>query len=74
MVDPDRVPLALSPEETAEVRPPTEREFVTDNLLVRIHSIIEMILVDRPCAMGVWRRQRYSAPPNRLEPPPPDIT
>jgi len=24
-----------------------------DNLLVQIHFIVEMILVDRPCAMGV---------------------
>ena len=31
-----------------------ERKFFIDNLLVRIHIIIEMILVDRPCAMGVW--------------------
>jgi len=30
-----------------------EREFFIDNLLVRIHLIVEMILVDRPCAMGV---------------------
>ena len=30
-----------------------EREFFIDNLLVRIHLIIEMILVDRPRAMGV---------------------
>ena len=30
-----------------------EREFLIDNLLVRIHLIIEMILVDRPCAMGI---------------------
>jgi len=30
-----------------------EREFFIDNLLVRIHLIIEMVLVDRPCAMGV---------------------
>ena len=30
-----------------------EREFFVDNLLVRIHLIIEMILVDRPCAMRV---------------------
>jgi len=30
-----------------------QREFFIDNLLVRIHLIIEMILVDRPCAMGV---------------------
>ena len=28
-----------------------EREFFIDNLLVRNHLIIEMILVDRPCAM-----------------------
>ena len=36
-------------------RPPgiPEREFFIDNLLVPIHLIIEMILVDRPCAMGV---------------------
>ena len=30
-----------------------EREFVIDNLLVRIHLFIEMILVDGPRAMGV---------------------
>ena len=30
-----------------------EREFFIDNLLVRIHLIIEMISVDRPCAMGI---------------------
>ena len=30
-----------------------EREFFIDNLLVQIHLIVEMILVDRPCAMGV---------------------
>ena len=30
-----------------------EREIVIENLLVRIHLIIEMISVDRPCAMGV---------------------
>ena len=29
------------------------RDFFIDNLLVRAHYIIEMILVDRPCAMGV---------------------
>ena len=29
------------------------REFLIDNLLVRIHWIIKMILVDRPCAMDV---------------------
>ena len=31
----------------------SERDFFVDNLLVRIHLIIEMIPVDRPCAMGV---------------------
>ena len=30
-----------------------ENEFCIDNLLVRIHLIIEMIVEDRPCAMGV---------------------
>ena len=29
-----------------------ERDFFIDNLLVQIHSIIEMILVDRPCAVA----------------------
>ena len=32
---------------------PAERDFFIDNLLVRIHLIIEMILVDRLCTMGV---------------------
>ena len=32
---------------------PREREFFIDNLLVRIHLIVEMILVDWLCAMGV---------------------
>ena len=31
----------------------SERHSFIDNLLVRINLIIEMILVDRPCAMGV---------------------
>ena len=30
-----------------------ESDFVIDNLPVRIHLIIEIIVVDRPCAMGV---------------------
>ena len=33
--------------------PERKREIFIDNLLVRVHLIIEMILVDRPCAMGV---------------------
>jgi len=40
------LPIAAPP-------PPLEREFFIDNLLVQMHLIIEMILVDRPCAMGV---------------------
>jgi hypothetical protein len=28
-----------------------EREFCVDNLLAKIHLIIEMILEDRPCVM-----------------------
>ena len=31
-----------------------ERDFVIDNLLVRIHLIIETNLVYRPCAMEIW--------------------
>jgi hypothetical protein len=30
-----------------------ERDTLIDNLLVRIHWIIEVTVVDRPCAMGV---------------------
>ena len=30
-----------------------EKEFVIDNLLVRIHLIIEKIYLDRPCAIGL---------------------
>jgi len=30
-----------------------ERDFLIDKLLVRIHLIIEMILVDQPCVIGV---------------------
>ena len=36
----------------ASVSPKRESSFI-DNLLVRIHLIIVMISVDRPCAMGV---------------------
>ena len=32
---------------------PSEREFLTDKPLVRIHSIIKMILLDQSCAMRV---------------------
>ena len=35
------------------VRVVLEREFFVDNLLGRIHGIIKMILVDRPCVMGI---------------------
>ena len=30
-----------------------ERDFFIVNLLARTHLIVEMILVDRPCTMGV---------------------
>ena len=33
--------------------PAQRREIFIDNLLVRVHLSIEMILVDRPCATGV---------------------
>ena len=32
---------------------PAEIDFFIHNLLVRIHSIVEMISGDRPCAIGV---------------------
>ena len=38
-------------ESIAQVR--LETAFFVENLLVRIHLIIEMILVDRPCAIGI---------------------
>ena len=47
-----RAPWPLLPRECAP-RHAAEREFFIDNLLVRIHLILEIILVDRPCAMGV---------------------
>ena len=28
-----------------------ERDFFIDNPLVRIHSMVEMVLLDRPCTM-----------------------
>ena len=30
-----------------------EREIFIDNLLVQVHLILEMIVEERPCAMGV---------------------
>ena len=38
---------------TAFLRRDAEREIFMDNLLIRIHSIIEMILIDRSCAMAL---------------------
>ena len=46
------VELRQGPEEHCVVHL-REREFFIDNLLVRIHLIVEIILVERPCAMGV---------------------
>ena len=42
--------LAETYSKAAQVHP-QEREFLIDNLQVRIHFIIEMTLVDRPCVM-----------------------
>ena len=36
-----------------------DRDFFLDNLLVRFHWIIEMVLVDRPCAMAVFQVASY---------------
>jgi hypothetical protein len=36
-----------------EVVSQREKKIFSDDLLVRIHLVIEMISVDRPCAMGV---------------------
>ena len=51
------VTLHISPDTWARFpgrgAPHLQRELCIDNLLARIHLIIEMILVDRPCAMGV---------------------
>ena len=45
----DATPAAAS----RALHPGVEREFFIDNVLVRIHWILEMIAVERPCAMGV---------------------
>ena len=36
-----------------KAEPTKKRDFFIENLLVQILSIIEMSLVDRPCAVGV---------------------
>jgi len=41
---------------------PPMSEFFIENLLIRIHYIIEMVLADRLCAMGV--RVPFSMQPN----------
>ena len=46
------IAMALREEPAAAVQVKRESSFI-DNLLVRIHLIIVMISVDRPCAMGV---------------------
>jgi hypothetical protein len=46
--------MLLTGRQTHQVtRAEREKELFIDNLLVQIHLIIEMILVDRPCAMRV---------------------
>jgi hypothetical protein len=48
------VPLsARHKRRSAQAGGPDQRVFFIDNLLVQIHVIIEMILVDWPCAMGI---------------------
>ena len=48
--------LLRDPARWEAVRPfvvgPSDREFFIDNLLIRIHFIVDMIIVDWPCAMG----------------------
>ena len=51
MLDTDPVGAAELATRALKVHP--EREFFIDNLLVRIQFIIQIILVHRPCAMGV---------------------
>ena len=52
--------VPLYPADTIHRLPPRasrhflKKDLFVDNLLVRIHSLIGMKLVDRPCAMGVW--------------------
>ena len=36
-----------------------ESQFFIEILLVRIHLVIEMTSVERPCAMGVFPRTQY---------------
>ena len=47
-----RVPYSLVIGSGADELQTREREFFIDNLLVRSHLIIEMLSVDRPCAVG----------------------
>ena len=51
MLDTDPAGAAELATRALKVHP--ERKFFIDNLLVRIHFIVQMILADRPCAMGV---------------------
>ena len=37
---------------TAHADAVSQREFFVDKILVRIHLIMEMVLVDRPCFKG----------------------
>ena len=45
----DEVPPCLPCSQAANFH---QREFCIDNLLVRIHLIIDMILVEQPCTVG----------------------
>ena len=46
-------PMSLGASHDPRCVRPVKGESFIDKLLVRIHSIIDMILVDRPCAMGI---------------------
>jgi len=54
-IEEDRGTLAIPEVDLDEVQPypHLQREFAIGNLLFRIHSVIRMILVDRPCAIRV---------------------
>ena len=46
-------PCGVRPTEALFVIEGLKKDLFSDNLLVQIHLIIEIVLVERPCAMGV---------------------
>jgi hypothetical protein len=53
LINPDPTPFLLLARPPQLILSPPEREIFMDNLLVRVHWIIEMIVVEGPCAMGL---------------------